>query len=84
LQTFEMLAEEENFAGLARLNRALIARAEAMDSGDRTVLDLDSSEIPVLPTLNFFVAREDLFVLYGKLDCGGLGSDSVASVANQD
>src|SRR5713226_8765094 len=42
-----MLAEEENFAGLARLNRALIGRAEAMDSGDRAVLDLDSTEIPV-------------------------------------
>jgi len=43
LQTFEieMLAEEENFAGLARLNRALIGRAEAIDSGDRAVLDLD-------------------------------------------
>ncbi|MBI3669414.1 MAG: IS1380 family transposase [Acidobacteria bacterium] len=49
LQTFEteMLAEEENFAGLARLNRALIGRAEAMDSGDRAVLDLGSTEIPV-------------------------------------
>jgi hypothetical protein len=49
LQTFEteMLAEEENFAGLARLNRALIGRAEAMDSGDQAVLDLDSTEIPV-------------------------------------
>jgi hypothetical protein len=49
LQTFdtEMLAEEENFAGLAGLNRALIGRAEAMDSGDRTILDLDSTEIPV-------------------------------------
>jgi hypothetical protein len=40
--------------------------------------------LSVLPTLNFFVAREDLFVLYGKLECRGLGSDSVASVANQD
>src|SRR5712692_217077 len=49
LQTFEteMLAEEENFAGLARLNRELIGKAEAMDSGDRAVLDLDSTEIPV-------------------------------------
>ena len=28
----EMLAEEENFAGLAELNRALIGRAGAMDS----------------------------------------------------
>jgi hypothetical protein len=34
--------------------------------------------------LNFFVAREDLLVLYGKLDCRGLGSDSVASVAHPD
>ena len=49
LQTFEteMLAEEENFAGLGRLNRALIGKAEAMDSGQRTVLHLDSTEIPV-------------------------------------
>ncbi len=49
LQTFEteMLAEEENFAGLARLNRALIGRAEAVESGWRAVLDMDSTEIPV-------------------------------------
>ena len=49
LQTFEteMLAKEENFAGLARLNRELIGRAEAMDSPYRTVLDMDSNEIPV-------------------------------------
>src|SRR5712692_3649192 len=49
LQTFEteMLAEEGNFAGLAGLNRALIGRAEATDSGHRTILDLDSTEIPL-------------------------------------
>ncbi len=49
LQTFEteMLAEDENFAGLARLNRALLGRAEAMDSAYRAVLDMDSTEIPV-------------------------------------
>jgi hypothetical protein len=49
LQTFEtdMLAEDENFAGLGRLNRALIGKAETMDSGYRTVLDMDSTEIPV-------------------------------------
>jgi hypothetical protein len=49
LQSFEteMLAEEENFAGLARLNRELIGRAEAMDSACRAVLDMDSTEIPV-------------------------------------
>ena len=49
LQSFEteMLAEEENFAGLARLNRALVGKAEATGSGSRTVLDMDSTEIPV-------------------------------------
>ena len=49
LQTFEteMLAEEENFAGLAELNRELVGRAEAMDSGYRTILDMDSTEVPV-------------------------------------
>ncbi len=41
------MAEEENFAGLAELNRALIGRAEAMDSAYRAVLDLNSTEIPV-------------------------------------
>jgi len=49
LQTFEteMLAEEENFAGLGRLNRALVGKAEIMDSGYRTFLDMDSTEITV-------------------------------------
>jgi len=49
LQTFEteMLAEEGNFSGLARLNRELIGKAEALDSPTRTVLDMDSTEIPV-------------------------------------
>ena len=49
LQTFEteMLAEEENFAGLARINRALIGKVEALDSAQRVVLDMDSTEIPV-------------------------------------
>ncbi len=49
LQTFEtvLLAEEANFAGLARVNRELIGRAEAIDSPHRTVLDMDSTEIPV-------------------------------------
>ncbi len=49
LQTFEteMLAEEGNFAGLARVNRELIGKAEAINSPHRTVLDMDSTEIPV-------------------------------------
>jgi len=49
LQTFEteLLANEENFVGLARLNRELIGKAEALSSTYRTVLDMDSTEIPV-------------------------------------
>jgi hypothetical protein len=49
LQSFEteMLAAEENRAGLARINRELIDRVEAVDSPQRVVLDTDSTEIPV-------------------------------------
>ena len=49
LQTFEteLLAEEGNFAGLVRVNRELIGKAEGIDSPHRTVLDMDSTEIPV-------------------------------------
>jgi len=49
LQTFEteMLAEDANFAGLAAVNRELLAKAEAVDSPRRVVLDMDSTEIPV-------------------------------------
>ena len=49
LQTFEteMLGGEENFGSLARINRELIGKAEALDSPQRVVLDMDSTEIPV-------------------------------------
>lgn len=49
LQTFEteVLAEKGNFAGLGRLNRGLIGKAESLGSPYRTVLDMDSTEIPV-------------------------------------
>jgi hypothetical protein len=43
----EVLAEEGNFAALARINRELIGRVEAIDSSQRVVLDMDSTEIPV-------------------------------------
>jgi hypothetical protein len=43
----EILAAEENVAGLAAINRELIARVEAVDAPPRIVLDMDSSEIPV-------------------------------------
>jgi hypothetical protein len=49
LQTFEteMLAEEGNFASLARINRELIAKAETIGAQQWIVLDMDSTEIPV-------------------------------------
>ena len=49
LQSFEteVLTQEENLAGLAALNRELVARADAIDSPRRVVLDMDSTEIPV-------------------------------------
>ena len=49
LQSFEteLLAEPENLAGLRTINRELIAKAEAIDSPQRIVLDIDSTEIPV-------------------------------------
>ena len=49
LQSFEteLLTKEENLAGLAAISRELIAKAEAIDSPQRVVLDMDSTEIPV-------------------------------------
>lgn len=49
LQSFEteMLTDEENFGSLDRINRELIGMAEALDSPQRVVLDMDSTEIPV-------------------------------------
>ena len=49
LQSFEteLLTQEENLSGLAAINRELIARAETIDSPQRVVLDMDSTEIPV-------------------------------------
>src|ERR1035438_2291087 len=49
LQSFEteLLAEPENLAGLRAINRELIAKAEAIDSPQRVVLDIDNTEIPV-------------------------------------
>jgi hypothetical protein len=49
LQSFEteLLTQRENLAGLARISRDLIAKAEVIDSAPRVVLDMDSTEIPV-------------------------------------
>lgn len=49
LQSFETerLTQNENFTGLAQINREFITKAEAVDSPQRVVLDMDSTEIPV-------------------------------------
>lgn len=49
LQSFEteLLTQEGNLAGLAAINRGLIAKAESIDWPQRVVLDMDSTEIPV-------------------------------------
>lgn len=49
LQSFEteVLTREDNLAGLAALNRELVARAEAIGSPRRIVLDMDSTEVRV-------------------------------------
>ncbi len=49
LQSFEteLLTQAENLAGLAALNRELVAKGEAIDSRRRVVLDMESTEIPV-------------------------------------
>ena len=49
LQSFEteLLTQEGNLDGLTLINRELIVKAEAVDSPQRVVLDMDSTEIPV-------------------------------------
>jgi hypothetical protein len=49
LQSFEteLLTQAENLAGLAVLNRELVAKGETIASRRRVVLDIDSTEIPV-------------------------------------
>ena len=43
----EVLSQEENLAGLSRINRELLGKAEDLDAPQRVVLDMDSTEIPV-------------------------------------
>jgi hypothetical protein len=49
LQSFEteLLTQTKNLAGLAVLNRELVAKGETIASPRRVVLDMDSTEIPV-------------------------------------
>jgi hypothetical protein len=48
VQSFEteLLTQEKNLAGLAAINRELLAKVETKDSPQRVVLDMDSTEIP--------------------------------------
>ena len=43
----EVLSQDVNLEGLSRINRELLAKAQAMDARQRVVLDMDSTEIPV-------------------------------------
>ena len=43
----ELLTQDENLAGLAAINRALLAQVEVMESSQRVVLDIYNTEIPV-------------------------------------
>ena len=43
----ELLTKEENRIGLMALNRETVGQADCLDSSERIVLDMDSSESPV-------------------------------------
>jgi hypothetical protein len=43
----EVLSQDENLEALSRINRELLAKVEAVESRQRVVLDMDSTEIPV-------------------------------------
>jgi Transposase DDE domain group 1 len=43
----DLLTQDENLAGLAAINRELIAKVDPVDTPQRVVLDIDSTEIPV-------------------------------------
>jgi hypothetical protein len=76
----EVLSQNENLEGLSRTNRELLVKAEAMDSLQRVVLDMDSTEIPVygnrskVPTtgiLNRPAIYHPLLLFNGEGDCLG-------------
>ena len=43
----ELLTKQENLIGLMALNRETLSQADCLDTSDRVVLDMDSSESPV-------------------------------------
>jgi len=58
----EVLTQDQNLAGLAALNRELIARVETIESPQRMVLDLDSTEVPVY-------GRQEQSAYNGHFEC---------------
>jgi hypothetical protein len=54
----ELLTGEENLIGLMALSRERLGRAECLDSCDRVVLDMDSSESPAAEEDRRLVADE--------------------------
>jgi hypothetical protein len=75
----EVLGQDENLEGLNRINRELLAKVEAMDSPERVVLDMDSTEIPVYGEQEFSgynghfesTCYHPLLLFNGKGDCLG-------------
>jgi hypothetical protein len=75
----EVLGQDENLEGLNRINRELLAKVEAMDSPQRVVLDMDSTEIPVYGEQEFSgynghfesTCYHPLLLFNGKGDCLG-------------
>src|ERR1035437_8907597 len=79
VQSFEaqLVTQEENLSGLAAINRERTARPEAIDSPQRVVLDMDSTEIPVYgqqeqSTYNKYyesTCYNPLLLFTGECDC---------------
>lgn len=67
----EVLAEERNYQGLARLNTALIQRAMTRSTTERVTLDIDSSESSVhgAQEQSESVCYHPLFVFNPEGDC---------------
>jgi Transposase DDE domain group 1 len=75
----EVLTHDENLDGLSRINRELLAKAEAVES-HRVVLDMDSTEIPVYGEQEQsacnghfdFTCYHPLLLFNGEGDCLGV------------
>jgi LAS superfamily LD-carboxypeptidase LdcB len=82
VQSFEteLLTQAENLAGLAALNRKLVAKGEAIDSRRRVVLDMDSTEIPVYGRQEL---RDTAFTTHDRVSDAGASQCAFRSAAAQ-